>query len=256
MVHDLPPETIDEEPLIPYIEEAETLKDSIVVDGVEVLETPFSLPTPPDKKATREDLFYLAHVLHESYQSGFAWKDYAIMIQIGLDYLQNCTEMSAEQKREAILTTLNYVIAQTDEPFLPEETFAPLFESLLVPFIDLALEARSGILALEAKKLESVRPPRDGKPTPRRLQEFTKGITNLWQSGYEWDDLAKAARVAILFLMTFEEISPEEMREGVVDILQLLLASATSEELPSDFNEKIFSSFTEAFSDAIIPHKY
>jgi hypothetical protein len=256
MVHELPPETIDGEPLIPYIEEAESLQGSIVIDGIEVVEVPFSLPTPPDKKATREDLFYLAHVLHTTYQVGFGWKDYAIMIQIGLDYLQNCTEMSLLEKREAILTLLNYVIAQTDGPFLPEETFAPLFESLLIPFIDLALEARSGVLALEAKKLEAVRPLREGKPTPKRLQEFTKGITNLWQSGYEWNDLAQAARVAILFLMTFEEISLEEMRVGVVDILHLLLDSATAEELPTNFNKKIFSSFTEAFSNAIIPHKY
>lgn len=253
MMHDLPPETVDEEPLIPYVEEAETSQDTIVVDEIQVQETPFSLPTPPDKKASREDLFYLAHVLHESYQVGFSWKDYATMIQVGLDYLESCTEMTALEKREAILTTLNYVIAQTDEPFLPEKTFTPLFESLLIPFIDLALEARSGILALEAKRLESVRPPREGKPTPKRLQEFTKGITNLWQSGYQWNDLAQAARVSVLFLMTFEEISHEEMREGVVDILHLLLASATSEELPEDFNETIFSAFTEAFTGAIIP---
>lgn len=252
-MHDLPPETVDEEPLIPYVEEAQLPQDSIVIDEIEVQESPFTLPFPAQDKVTREDLFYLAHVLHESYQVGFSWKDYATMIQIGLDYLQNCTEMSPLEKREAILTTLNYVIAQTDDPFLPEETFTPLFESLLVPFIDLALEARSGILALEAKKLESVRPLREGKPTPKRLQEFTKGITNLWQSGYQWNDLAQAARVAVLFLMTFDEISHDEMREGVVDILHLLLASATSEELPEDFNEKIFSSFTEAFSDAIIP---
>ena len=56
MVHELPPETIDGEPLIPYIEEAESLKGSIVIDGIEVVEVPFSLPTPPDKKATRNDV--------------------------------------------------------------------------------------------------------------------------------------------------------------------------------------------------------
>ena len=254
-MHDLPPETVDQEPLIPYVEEAQTSETPIIVDEMEVQEAPFALPTPPEKIASREDLFYLAHVLHESYQVGFSWKDYATMIQIGLDYLESCTEMTSLEKREAILTTLNYVIAQTADPFLPEETFTPLFESMLVPFIDLALEARTGILTHEAEKLESVRPPREGKPSALRLQEFAKGITNLWQTGYEWTDFAKAARVAVLFLMTFDEISHEEMREGVVDILHLLLDSASSEELPEDFNERIFSSFTEAFSNELIPRQ-
>jgi len=252
-MNDLPPETIDEEPLIPYIEEAQTEETKITVDDIAVEEYPSFLSPLAKTKASRADLFQLAHILHEEYPNGFTWKDYATMIDICIDYLHDCSEMTLFGKREAILTTLNYVIAQTQQPFLPESSLDPLFESLIVPFIDLALEARIGKITLRTERPEQIKAFRTEKLTMDRLQEFSKEITRLWQSGYKWHDFAQAARVSILFLLTFEDISRFEIREGLITILQTLIDKADSEHLPEDFNEAIFNTFIEAFSEVLIP---
>lgn len=246
-MQDLPPESMDEEPLIPYVEEAQEYATEIIQDEIvyPLEEAPVALFPLEKDHATRADLFRLAHFLHEAHSQGITWKDYATMIDTAIDYLASCTQMSNSDKRNAIVTTLNYVIAQIEMPFLPEGTFEPLFESLLIPFIDLALETRSGCLTVESFREE--------RPTIERLRTFAQGMTHLWQSSLNWDDFAQATRLSIAFLLTFEDTSRTDLCTGMRDILQMLVETTAPHHLPEDFNEEIFYAFTGAFSEVIIP---
>lgn len=254
-MHDLPPETVDEEPLVPYIEEAQVHSPALILDDLEfeIEEVPSHLPPLQTKRATRSDLFRLAHFLHDEYQNEITWKDYASMIGSSIDFLQNCTEMSIIEKRKAILITLDYVIAQTDVPFLPVGTFEPIFESLIIPFTDFALETRSGRLIFHTERAQVITPFREATPSSERLESFAKGILRLWESGFHWHDFAKAARISIAFLLTFEEVSRAELRSGTTDIITMLINASDQSLLPEDFNQKIFESFIVPFSEVIIP---
>ena len=81
-------------------------------------------------KPTDDDLKNAAISIKEIFEDGFEWRDIASLMKLSLEYVDNFFTMDGLDKKEAVLEIIDFVIDETDTPYLPDCITDPIFKAL------------------------------------------------------------------------------------------------------------------------------
>jgi len=223
-MHDLPPETVDEEPLVPL----EVLSLSKELDAEEQT----SFPKPSSSLVTRQDLFTAADFFRSLYPDGLTWTDLGTLILKCSSYLTPCHAMSNEEKVEAIQTLLDYVVVQMDSQFVPKILFDDYCNKFLSPLILFSLEKSQ--IENEGIFMYQNLPPGAEK---KDLEELFKNFMYFGGgAGENWDQIAKFA-----FLLTLSQHGSGSAKKA----FNLFKIALEQKPLPYDVDIESFLSLTK-----------
>lgn len=94
--------------------------------------------TNPTQKPTPQTFKSYALEVKKEFTDGFQWSDIATVMQSTLSFVGGFHELDIEQKKLSAKQILDFIIDETDTPFLPDFFFDPIFKELSHPIVDLA----------------------------------------------------------------------------------------------------------------------
>lgn len=235
-MQDLPQQPPDFEVVI-SVEEQDSECFEVIQDDLsfEVIEKPIL----PVTKLEEKDLFNVARYLHAHYSKGFTWSELPNLIQDILSFISPNPEMNLKEKQKATILTLHYVMVSMHPAYLPEKVTHPFFEELLPHFIELALKF--------PQEKKAIQPSRTDLLTETSLSEYSEHIAALFDDGLTWKNLATATRYALTYILSYAHLSSKDQQDGAFAILEILIASADSSELPPHFDPKLFKEFLSGY---------
>jgi len=235
-MQEMPQQPPDFEVVIPIGEQEEGLFEIISDDlSFVVVEKPIL----PVTKLQEQDLFNIARFLYPNYVRGFTWSELPHLIHEILTFIIPNPEMCTIEKQKATIQTLHYIMVSIDPLYLPEKATNPFFEELLPPFINLAL--------MFPQEKKAIRPSREEPLSSGNLSDYIYHISQLFNNGFDWTDMAAATRYALTYTLSYANLSFEEQHDAVYTILETLIANSPASELPPHFDDKLFKEFLSGY---------
>ena len=91
-----------------------------------------------------------AKAILESFADGFQWTDIIEVVPRVMEIVEDVSEMSGEEKGEAAGAILDYVIDNTDTPWLPDSFIDPILKKGVRALMPLLCKASKGELKLNS----------------------------------------------------------------------------------------------------------
>lgn len=222
-----------------YLPQEETKQVPAVYENIEK-----SKKSIFDIKPTKADYQYCAKSIHEIFADGFQWYDLASIMKLSLQYLNNFFSLSIQEKRLAVQEIINYVIDETDTPYLPDVFFDPIFKILVPSFVELIIpDSIDEIIPLE--KIA-------GNLSIETISDFILQIENDCSGYLHWEDVAKITRRTIKFVNQYIEVTVSEKKEKAKEIIEKVLKNTNMSYLPDFFVDNILKDISHGFVDHII----
>ncbi|QVL57040.1 MAG: hypothetical protein KFB93_06575 [Simkaniaceae bacterium] len=240
-MYDLPQQPPDGEVILPI--EVGEQDNKITQDGVtfEVLER----PTPPQTKLEEKDLYTLAHFLRAKYSKGFTWNELPSIMNEVVSFIGPNPEMSLKEKRLSAIETIHYLLVSMDSLYLPEKATEAFFEQLIPPFFHLALSFPNDRTLINPSRSEPL--------TETVLSEYAKQLSEHFDEGMSWKNLANATHHAMTYILSYVDLNREEQRDGAFAIMERILSQTDSSRLPSHYDGKLFLLFLKSFIAVQLP---
>ena len=234
-MYDLPQQPSDGQVILP-IEVGE--RDSkITQDDVtyEVLEC----PTPPQTKLEEKNLYALAHFLRAKYSKGFTWNELPSIMNEVVSFIGPNPEMSLKEKRLAAIETIHYLLVSIDSLYLPEKATETFFEELIPPFFLLAFSFPNDRALIKPSRLEPL--------TEALLSEYAQQLSEHFDEGMSWGNLANATRHAMTNILSYIDLNEEQQHDGAFAIVERILSRTDTSRLPPHYDGKLFLLFLKNF---------
>lgn len=234
-MYDLPQQPPDGQVILPI--EVGECDNKINQDGVtyEVLER----PTPPQAKIEEKDLYTLAHFLCAKHSKGFTWIKLPEIMNEMVFFIGANPEMSLKEKRAAGVEAIHYLLVSIDSLYLPEKATEAFFEGLIPPFFQLAFSFPND--------RSLIRPSRTEPLTELLISEYANQLTEYFEEGMCWKNLASATHHAMSYILSYLDLSEEEQADGAFAIVEKILSQTDSSRLPPHYDEKLFLPFLKSF---------
>lgn len=87
-----------------------------------------------------------AYEIKSVFDDGFQWTDLAETLCLSSQFINAFVDLNTEQKEEAIIGILEYVIDITDTPFFPDYLTDPVFKRLVPSFVNIIVSATESVL--------------------------------------------------------------------------------------------------------------
>jgi hypothetical protein len=84
----------------------------------------------------------------ELFADGFQWTDIFKVVPMVMETVEKVSGMSGEEKKASALTIINYVIDETDMPWIPDSLIDPLLKKAAPVLIELLVSATKGELGV------------------------------------------------------------------------------------------------------------
>lgn len=233
-IEPLPPEQSQETPAaLSASEETPQEKEPLVV-----VENP----------AEEKDLLAFALSVCAVLEDGFQWSDIGPIVAWSIDYVNRFAHLTIEGQKADVKEIFNYIIDNTETPYLPDGFTDPLFKSLFSPFLDLAFAAFSGELHAEVNPLSDP----TIAPTVEELKRYAYDICRTFGDGFQLEDLATVVRLAIESIEPFVTLTVEQRREAIVQIVYYVIDITDTPYLPDPWVDPIMKAMTPPFVDFIL----
>ncbi|NGX32814.1 MAG: hypothetical protein K1060chlam4_00867 [Candidatus Anoxychlamydiales bacterium] len=195
-------------------------------------------------KPTDDDLKNAAISIKEIFEDGFEWRDIASLMKLSLEYVDNFFTMDGLDKKEAVLEIIDFVIDETDTPYLPDCITDPIFKALASSFINIIMPDSIDTISPN-KKVE-------GEITLNDIEEFVSDIKEGFKDGFELHDIANITIETIKFTSEFIDTTVDEKKEMAKDIVNELIESIEIPFIPENFSDSILKALADGFIDASI----
>jgi len=80
----------------------------------------------------------------EQFDDGWQWTDLGAVIAEGMKIVETVGDMSNAEKKESAVAIANYVIDNTDVPWLPDSLVDPILKKAVPWIIELVIDASKG----------------------------------------------------------------------------------------------------------------
>jgi hypothetical protein len=84
----------------------------------------------------------------EAFEDGFQWSDVFTLVPQVMEIVEEVGEMSGPEKEEAALAIIDYVVDNTDTPWIPDNLTDPLLKKGARFMIPMLIKASKGDLKL------------------------------------------------------------------------------------------------------------
>lgn len=100
-------------------------------------------------KFTAEQIKQHADKLMEAFADGFQWSDVFNLVPEAMEIVQAAGSMTGAEKEESALAIIDYVIDNTDTPWVPDSLTDPILKQGARYMIPKLIEAAKGKLAID-----------------------------------------------------------------------------------------------------------
>jgi hypothetical protein len=91
----------------------------------------------------------------EAFEDGFQWSDVFTLVPEVMEIVEDVKEMSGAEKEESALAIIDYVIDNTDTPWIPDNLTDPLLKKGARFMIPMIIKASKGELKLNVSAPEA-----------------------------------------------------------------------------------------------------
>ena len=140
------------------------------------------LPLEKPNKPTEEEYKKAAISIKEIFEDGFQWRDIASLMKLSLEYADNFFTMDGLDKKETVLNIIDFVIDETDTPYLPDCITDPIFKALANSFVNIIMPDSIDTISPN-KKIE-------GEITLDDIEEFISDIKEGFKDGFQLHDIS------------------------------------------------------------------
>jgi len=85
-----------------------------------------------------------ARALTETLEDGFQWTDMGKIVSESMQIVEDVVDMTNEEKYESAIAIANYVIDNTDTPWVPDGLVDPILKKAVPWIIELVIDASKG----------------------------------------------------------------------------------------------------------------
>jgi len=97
-----------------------------------------------DTLPTDDQLRRFAEEISVTFDDGFQLHDLSTIVRLGIEYVEQFTALTEEEKRADIIQIVSYVIDITDMPYVPDRFVDPIVKAMLPPFVEFIIAIRDG----------------------------------------------------------------------------------------------------------------
>jgi len=90
----------------------------------------------------------------EAFADGFQWSDIITLVPVVMEIVGSVTEMTGAEKQESAEGILDYVIDETDTPWLPDSFVDPILKKGVRIMIPLLFKASKGEFRFKATDVD------------------------------------------------------------------------------------------------------
>ena len=90
-----------------------------------------------------------ADKIMEAFDDGFQWSDVFSLVPNAMEIVQAVGDMTGEEKEESALAIIDYVIDETDTPWLPDTLTDPILKKGARYLIPTLIDAAKGKLKID-----------------------------------------------------------------------------------------------------------
>lgn len=202
------------------------------------------LPIENSNKPSADDLKKAAISIKDIFEDGFQWNDIASLMKFSLKYVENFFTLDGSEKKEAVLEIIDYVIDETDTPYLPDFITDPIFKALADSFVNIIMPDSIDKIAPN-KKIE-------GEITLDDIEEFVNDIKEGFKDGFQVHDIANITIETIKFTSEFIDTTVNEKKQIAKDIVNELIESIEIPFVPENFSDSILKALADGFIDVSV----
>jgi|GEM_PF-1084570 len=198
------------------------------------------------KKNSREldPLYEFSVELVNSFKEGFSWKDCVKIINESLNFIKENQNLTIEQQKEKVNAIMGHLIDLTDTPYLPDSYTDPIFKAAIAPVIDF-------IVAMNGEGFEIIPTLHFEKANQKTFKAFTEKLKETYGDGFQWSDLAVYLKESTSFVLGFNNLSRDEMKSFLRDIINRLIDITDTPFLPDALIDPVLKAFTSPLVESI-----
>ncbi|NGX63119.1 MAG: hypothetical protein KR126chlam6_00526 [Candidatus Anoxychlamydiales bacterium] len=227
----VPPEEVTNPPA--YIMVEETKKD---IDP--------SIKIKSSDMPTHEDYQKILSSLNDVFTDGFQWQDIAVIMKFSSNYLKDYFSLDAQKKKEAVLAIIDYIIDNTDTPYLPDFITDPIFKILASSFVDIVIPEPDTENKYFAETKDEI--------SPENVSEFIDEIKQEFSDGLEIKDIATITQKTISFVQQFIYADTDEKKLLAKEIVAEFIETLSIPLLPNHFSHTILIYLANGFIDNVV----
>jgi len=193
---------------------------------------------------TEDDLKNCATAIQEIFADGFQWGDISDVMKLSIQYLNNFLSISLTDKRACVLKIFDYVIENTDTPYLPDYYFDPIFSILAEAFVNVVIpDSVDEIIPYD--KIT-------GDFSSELISEFTEELKNDFADGFQWSDVAAITGKSIKFVHQFLDTSKADKKQVAKDIISSVIEHTDIPYVPDFLVDSLLNEIACGFVDNIV----
>lgn len=194
-----------------------------------------------------EMLVGYAKEIIEAIEDKLEWKDIPVVMEMSAKMLGHFSKLTVEMKRDCLIDVLNYVIDNTDTPWLPDRLTDPFFKAMIPPFAYIFIT--DDFLA----EIDFT--------VPQELVESKDfvGVAEMirakFSDGFRWSDLTFAIGAAFTFGEQLTDLSWEERGDVMIDLVDYIVDNTDTPWMPDSFSDPIFKAFAHTTIQVMVMSK-
>ena len=159
-------------------------------------------------------------------------KDFPHLIQMSAKMLECHSDLNLQEKKEASFKLLNYVLDHAETPWLVDNESASSIKDMLPSFIDLFM-TENALTQTPFSVPQNVVDNKDSVGVVEILKEK-------FSEGFQWNDLTYSIEVAFSFGSKFDDLTWDERRFLMVELIDYLIDNTDRPCLPEAFSADFF----------------
>lgn len=198
------------------------------------------------KKNSREidPLYSFSLEMVDSFKEGFSWKDCVKIINQSLNFIKENQNLTLEEQKEKVNTIMRHVIDLTDTPYLPDSYTDPIFQAAIAPVIDF-------IVAMNGEGFEIIPTLHFEEANGQTFRSFVEKLKETYGDGFQWNDLGVYLKESTSFVLGFKNLSTDQMKESLVDIINTFIDITDTPFLPDTLVDPVLKAFTPPLVESI-----
>jgi hypothetical protein len=198
------------------------------------------------KKNSREldPLYDFSLEMVNSFKEGFSWKDCVKIINQSLNFIKENQNLTLEQQKEKVNAIMGHIIDLTDTPYLPDSYTDPIFKAAIAPVIDF-------IVAMNGEGFEIIPTLHFEEANGQTFKAFVERLKQTYGDGFQWSDLTVYLKESTSFVLGFKNLSTDEMKSSLGDIINTLIDITDTPFLPDTLVDPVLKAFTTPLVESI-----
>jgi translation initiation factor 1 (eIF-1/SUI1) len=194
-------------------------------------------------KPTSDDLKNIAKELKNVFGDGFQISDVGSIVKLSLEYISSFYSISLQEKKEAIIQIINYIIDITDTPYLPDCIFDPIFKTLLDSLIEAIIPSSSS----DPSKITI-----QGIFSNKVIDDYTKELKATFADGFQLKDIGTTINLSVKFVNQFTQTTLKEKKDAAKNIINKVIDDVDIPYIPDKYFDGILKDLTSGIVDSLI----